>query len=110
MARTLTHKGHEVETVESVREGIRALADSAFDLVITDMYMPDADGLDCLRQIRELSPSTPVIVMSGQLVGSFGIALKSMVKLVGAAGAISKSADITELLALIESVARTRAA
>lgn len=99
-ARALQGAQHEVSSAETVREGLRAIEAYAFDLVVTDMYMPDEDGLDCLRQIRDLRPDLPVIVMSGQLSGEFGATLRTVALAMGAAATLGKS-NSAELVALV---------
>lgn len=104
-ARALQGARHEVSSAETVREGLRAIEASAFDLVVTDMYMPDEDGLDCLRQIRELRPDLPVIVMSGQLSGDFGATLQTVAMAMGAAATLGKSSNAA-LVELVETIAK----
>ncbi len=105
LARSLTGAGHTVKCADCVKEGIRAFTETPFDVVITDIYMPDEDGLDALRQLREIRPSTPVIVLSGQLTDAFGVTLKSVVMSLGAFAAISKATDCHKVLELVEFLA-----
>ena len=63
VARILGESGHEVTTAE---DGIAAIArlSQPFDLVITDMRMPGADGSQVLAKSRERWPTTPVVVLT----------------------------------------------
>ena len=62
----LTRFGYAVETASNGRQGLQLLKDSSFDLVVTDMCMPDLDGTCIVRHIRSSSrPLTPVIGISG---------------------------------------------
>jgi DNA-binding NarL/FixJ family response regulator len=54
----------EVKACEDVASALDHLAGGAIDLVLLDLSMPDADGLDGLRRLREASPATPVIICS----------------------------------------------
>jgi DNA-binding NarL/FixJ family response regulator len=54
----------EVKECEDVASALDHLAAGAVDLVLLDLSMPDADGLDGLRRLREASPATPVIICS----------------------------------------------
>ena len=54
----------QVHAVESGAEGLRALQESNYDLVILDIRLPDANGIEILKQVREISPLTPVIMIT----------------------------------------------
>ncbi len=62
----LTARGHEVVCVRGAEEAMRRLKDADVDLVILDICLPGMNGLDALAQIRQLQPTLPVIVMTGQ--------------------------------------------
>lgn len=64
LAETLRRKNFEVLTAENGKKALSILKDTDFDLVITDMKMPDLTGLDLLKKIKELSPSTICIVIT----------------------------------------------
>src|SRR5207247_9550207 len=55
----------EVAAECSARDGLRHLAEHEVDCVLLDYRLPDADGLECLREIRQRWPDLPVVVMSG---------------------------------------------
>ncbi len=65
MALMLGQTGHAVDLASNGIEGQRALDSDTYDLVITDVFMPEADGFDVLRHMKSKQLSTPVIVMSG---------------------------------------------
>jgi DNA-binding NtrC family response regulator len=56
--------GWRVETASGVREAMRNLDGREFDLVVTDMRMPDGSGMDVMRAARKSSPSTAVILLT----------------------------------------------
>ena len=56
--------GWRVETASGVREAIRHLEDSEFDLVVTDIRMPDGTGMEVMRAARKASPATAVILLT----------------------------------------------
>src|SRR4030095_3417250 len=58
-------EGFATESVSTGEECLRKIADSTYDLVLLDIWLPGIDGLETLRRIRELSPSTRVIMISG---------------------------------------------
>lgn len=62
----LTRFGYDVEIAYNGRRGLQYLQEGVFDMVVTDMYMPDLDGACIIDHIRGSSrPSTPVIGISG---------------------------------------------
>jgi DNA-binding response OmpR family regulator len=62
----LTKFGYEAKTAARGREGLRLFGDEDFDLVITDIVMPDMDGYEVARHIRGSDrPGTPIIAISG---------------------------------------------
>jgi DNA-binding response OmpR family regulator len=58
---------HEVEFAQNGREAIDRLRRVAFDLVVTDLLMPDKDGLEVIRAIRDSSKQTPILAMTAGL-------------------------------------------
>jgi DNA-binding NtrC family response regulator len=56
--------GWRVETASGVREAIRNLQDREYDLVVTDMRMPDGSGMEVMRAARSSSPTTAVILLT----------------------------------------------
>ena len=57
-------EGYTVTTAESVDTGLVVIENDDIDVVITDMQMPDRSGLDLLHGARDISPETPVIVIT----------------------------------------------
>ena len=64
MSRLLTFSGHQVQTAASVDEAVRAWADGSFDLLVSDIGLPDGTGLEVLRAINGADP-VKAIVISG---------------------------------------------
>jgi len=56
---------HEVMEVHSGVEALRAHRQKPFDLIITDIYMPDMDGLEVIRSFGRSANKPPIIAMSG---------------------------------------------
>jgi CheY-like chemotaxis protein len=65
MRAALEHSGNDVCEAADGAEGLKALQQAHFDLVITDILMPEHDGLEMILHLRERSPQTPVIAISG---------------------------------------------
>jgi CheY-like chemotaxis protein len=60
-----TH-GHAVETAENGREALTKLEQTGYDAVVTDYNMPEVNGLEVLRHVRQHQPSVPVVMMTGE--------------------------------------------
>jgi DNA-binding NtrC family response regulator len=63
--RTLTPEGYEVRLARNGVEGLKILEGETFDLVLTDLKMPDVDGIEVLRKIKEGRPEIEVIIITG---------------------------------------------
>ncbi|MFH7320338.1 sigma-54-dependent transcriptional regulator [Desulfurivibrio sp. D14AmB] len=61
----LSRGGYEVTVAENGRMALTLLAKSEPDLVITDIRMPEMDGIEMLRRIKELHPALPVVIITG---------------------------------------------
>lgn len=57
--------GHDVTCVDRATEALALQEARPFDLVITDIVMPDMDGLELIRVLADRHPATPILVMSG---------------------------------------------
>ncbi|HEY6726483.1 MAG TPA: EAL domain-containing protein [Polyangiaceae bacterium] len=64
-ARMLTEAGHIAATSGNGREAIRSLAGDDYDCVVSDITMPDMDGIQLLKQVREKDGDLPVILITG---------------------------------------------
>jgi len=58
----LSNEGYQVTAVGSGREALRKMIKDKYDLLITDIKMPDINGLELLERIRELGQGLPVII------------------------------------------------
>jgi DNA-binding NtrC family response regulator len=64
LALLLRKRGHRVVQAEGVRVAAKVLAECAFDLVVTDLRMPDGDGLEVLRMAKVHCPEVVVILLT----------------------------------------------
>jgi CheY-like chemotaxis protein len=62
---TLTHFGHTVIEARNGREGLARFAQSGAELVITDIVMPDVEGIAVLMALRKMEPPVKIIAISG---------------------------------------------
>lgn len=71
----LSDFGYTVLTAENGREGLSIFREKAPPIVVTDIKMPDIDGVDLLRQIKNENPDTEVIMITGH--GDMDVAIQS---------------------------------
>lgn len=76
LGETLRRKNYDVTLAENGQKALAALKDNLFDLVITDMKMPDYTGMDILKKVKESSPSTLVVIITA--FGSVENAVEAM--------------------------------
>lgn len=76
LAETLKRKNYDVHIAESGEIGLAKFKEDGFDLVITDMKMPDMTGIEVLKTIKALSPQTIIIVITAY--GSVENAVEAM--------------------------------
>ena len=88
---------HEVDVAADGSEGMKLAAGASYDLVITDIVMPEKDGYEVLRELKQLSPGVKIIVMSGGAVKLDVDNLLVTAKFMGADVAIAKPLDFTLL-------------
>jgi CheY-like chemotaxis protein len=86
----LREAGYQVALVEDGRQALRAIEATAFDLIITDMVMPNLDGIELLEALRRSASTTPVLGMSGGIAGCDASILLAAAKAMGAIGVLSK--------------------
>ena len=65
MKRLLINEGHRVTLAEDGIDGLRILKNKEFDMVLTDINMPNMNGWDFLRNIEKLYPEIPAAVITG---------------------------------------------
>jgi DNA-binding NtrC family response regulator len=96
LARALAGQGYRVDTAGDGGEGIARVEAGAYDLVLTDLKLPGASGLEVLAAARAARPETPVVVLTGY--GTVAGAVEAM-KL-GAHDFLEKPVEIDDLFRL----------
>ncbi|MBW2705228.1 MAG: response regulator [Deltaproteobacteria bacterium] len=95
----LAEKGHAVDRCLTGKTGLLAIERGTYDVILLDMKLPDIDGTEILKAVREKAPAAPcVIVMTGY--STMSNALQAM-KL-GAADYLAKPFTDDELVEAIE--------
>jgi DNA-binding NtrC family response regulator len=97
LARALADEGYEVVAAATGAEAIRRLGERPFDLVLTDLKLPDHSGLEVLAASRQAQPRAPVVVLTGY--GTVGAAVEAM-KL-GAYDFLEKPLELPDLARLV---------
>ncbi len=98
LARALEASGHEVRVTGTVREGLALARESAPDLVLLDLRLPDGSGLDLLQKLLSLDPSIRVLLMTGY--GTVQEAVEAMRQ--GAVDYLQKPLDLDEVRLLVD--------
>lgn len=100
----LTHEGHTVVTAANGREGLEKFQVGAFDLLITDLVMPEKEGIEVLREIQGKDRNLKTIAMSGG--GKFGGAdtYLRLASLLGAKTILAKPFTRDEFISTVNDV------
>jgi len=93
----LSLNGFRVSCARNGTEALAAASTGKFDAVISDIYMPDGDGLEMVQKLRSVSPSLPIILMTAQ--GSVELAVRAVEE--GATDFIAKPFEVSAVAALL---------
>jgi DNA-binding NtrC family response regulator len=104
VSKTLAEEGYTVDTAADGLEGIQKAKTKPFDLVITDMKMPEMDGLEVVSTIKEHNNGTAVIVMTAY--GTIETAVAAMKE--GASEFLTKPFDTEHMLVLVEKALKSQ--
>jgi len=101
MTRMLEACGHTVLTAENGERGTAVFRNAQPDLVITDMVMPEQEGIETIRLIRRERPEARIVAMSGD-VPDAEFNILAIARQLGADDAIRKPIAAADLRALVE--------
>jgi DNA-binding NtrC family response regulator len=99
LEQVLKSAGHEVILAADGREGMEQHCTRPADLVITDLYMPNQEGLETIREFRTRFPKVAIIAMSGKTAA---VTMLSIAQKFGAIGMLHKPFPTDELIAAVE--------
>lgn len=94
----LSGEGYEVATASNGTDGLEKVDSVNPDLIITDISMPDMEGVEFISRLRKRSISTPIIAMSGNAVG---MNFLKATRLFGATETILKPFSTQEFIAVV---------
>ncbi|HNZ64234.1 MAG TPA: sigma-54 dependent transcriptional regulator [Smithella sp.] len=100
----LKKEGFDVSSASNGREALQVLQSNRFAVVITDLKMPDIDGMALLSRIAEQHPEIPVIMITAH--GTIATAVEALKK--GAFDYITKPFDLDDLKNIISKAVKTR--
>jgi nitrogen regulation protein NR(I) len=100
----LARDGYDVHTAEDGVQGLAVLAEHHIDLVITDLRMPNLDGMGLLRRALELDPELPIVMITAH--GTVDNAVEALKT--GAFDYVTKPFDQAEVRAVVKKALRTR--
>jgi len=103
LARVLRNDGYDVVTAADGQRGMVAFRESAPDIVITDIIMPEQDGIATIRQMRRERPQIKILAISGEVgIGNFDVL--EIARKLGADDVIGKPFDAAALLACLRAM------
>lgn len=97
VASLLERNGFQADAVYTAQDGLACLARGGYHAVVSDIIMPDMDGIEFMRALRRLSPNLPVVAISGTAQSYRQSALRVM-RAFGASIALAKPLDPDLLL------------
>ena len=100
MAERMVTRGMRVSTASSAKDGLALAENADFDVVVLDLAMPEMDGVEALRRLKEKKPELEVILLTGHASVKQGIEAMKL----GALDLLEKPADMNTLTAKIEAV------
>ncbi|HKF74484.1 MAG TPA: response regulator [Stellaceae bacterium] len=104
VALALERQGHAVAEASDGAEALRILAARAIDLVITDLLMPETDGIETIMELRRLYPATKIIAISGGGEYQSGTGFLRAAESLGADCTLTKPFEFRQLLPAVEAL------
>lgn len=101
----LTRNGHNVRDVADGRDVLRLMTEDIPDLLITDLFMPEKDGIEIIQEVRKLYPQVRLIAMSGGIHGDHGVFL-AMAKRLGVDAVLSKPFSVQEFQTAVDQLVK----
>jgi two-component system response regulator RegA len=98
LARAFRQRGYSVRTAGDALEALAAAREDSPELAVIDLRMPGASGLELLRDLKRIDPTTKVVILTGY--GSIATTVDAM--RLGAVHYLQKPADADEILAAFE--------
>ena len=97
----LEDQGYSVISAGDGKTGVHAFDQARPDLVLTDIIMPNSDGVEAIRRIRAIDPKARIVAMSGGSISGNEYQLR-MAKEAGAIEVLAKPFEVDDLVAVVE--------
>ncbi len=106
MCHSLKQKGHTVEFALDGHQGWKAFCDGQFDVVICDIVMPEQEGIETIKRIRQRNAEVGIVAISGGLSRSqtSNLDVLDIVSKLGANATLKKPFPLSELAACVDRV------
>ena len=99
----LTEAGHEVQTVSNTSNIDQLLETESFDLLITDIIMPEKEGIEIIMMAKDKYPAMKIIAITGMQMGE-SFDLLTIAENIGAHGTLKKPFSNSQLLEKVTSI------
>lgn len=103
LRKTFLRAGYEVDEAPNGKAALQAFRRRGSDIVITDIVMPDKEGLETISELRRLAPNVKIIAISGAGIGRADDYL-GMARHLGASRILAKPFSGDEILAIVAEV------
>ena len=104
VALALEKQGHRVSEAGDGAEALRIMAEHSTDLVITDLLMPETDGIETIMELRRLYPATKIIAISGGGEYQSGAGFLRAAESLGADRTLTKPFEFKQLLPAVQAL------
>ncbi len=96
--------GHAVISRENGRDADSLVTQEHIDLVLTDLFMPETDGLEVIEAVRRAHPGIPVLVISGGGTSTSNLNMLHVAEMLGAHDVLAKPFRYAALLEKVDSL------
>ena len=98
----LERAGHQVVDAFNGRDGIRKFVEDPAELVITDIFMPEKEGLETIRELRRVCPEVKILAVSGGIRAMNSTVSLGLAKSLGADRTVRKPVTKADLLTAVD--------
>jgi DNA-binding response OmpR family regulator len=99
----LAKAGYEITELADGRQVLREVLARQIDLVITDLVMPDQEGIETIRELRRHAPGVRIIAMSGAFGGEF----LNVARMIGAQAVLKKPVEPEDILKTVNEILKS---